>query len=510
MQQYPWVLPVAGVLLVVLLVLGWLAVSNRGGLSEEEVAALVAAELAGVYAEQTQTARDRATADAAEAATGTAVAFAPAATQTAAATQAMATAVAISSREEELESEAQRLAGQVVSTPTLTATPTPTDTAAPTPTDTATPEQLVTTPTPRLWLLDDFEGEDSFEVHQYSGNPATAVVDAGALVFDFEIKPDQKHYIGLEWRQPPQDWSSAAGICACMESDLSPGLGVSIEVGESDNDKARKPLIDPTRGGLLVRPCPTDPELAAYCADFDDAWEYNEKLGDRSNIGYFSVFAEAYPDAPQRSGSGTLRIEDIYLSSDTEPGVTLATPKPTSAVSSSQTAEARVLATIQADCPGGPEGEFRVYWDEHKGRLGCPKQEKPIDFGAMAWQEFQGGFMLWSYDFDDSVIPVITSEPNPRWFPVLRTWTHKEGSSECADEFVPPSANLVQPINAFGGVWCDNPEIREALGWGLAKERSVGASIQEFERGIIIRDEDQSKAYILFGDDQSFIRATKP
>jgi hypothetical protein len=160
-------------------------------------------------------------------------------------------------------------------------------------------------------------------VHQYSGNPATATVDAGTLVFDFEIKPDQEHYVGLEWRQPAQDWSSATAICACMDNDLSPGLGVFIEVGESDNYKARKPIINPIDGDPLARPCPTNPELGAYCADFDGDWEAKERLGDRSNIGYFSVFAEAYPVAPERSGSGTLRIEDIYLLSE---AVSLPTP----------------------------------------------------------------------------------------------------------------------------------------------------------------------------------------
>ena len=89
----------------------------------------------------------------------------------------------------------------------------------------------------------------------------------------------------------------------------------------------------------------------------------------------------------------------------------------------------------------------------------------------------------------------------PVWYE-RRVWSYDANSAWCATT---PPAGLVQPIRGFGGVWCDNPEIREAIGWGVEKERSVQGAVQEFDNGFIMRTGDPTKVYVLFRDDQSYV-----
>jgi hypothetical protein len=176
-----------------------------------------------------------------------------------------------------------------------------------------------------------------------------------------------------------------------------------------------------------------------------------------------------------------------------------------------RTAQAQVTATVMAvleTCPAGPQGEFSTVWKRHLGRLGCPTQAEPIIFGQFALQEFDRGFMFWS-DRLDRVISAIDGN-EPTWS--ANGWSQfVGGGSICADSFEPDlEPGQVLPINAFGAVWCENPEIRRAIGFGTAAERAIGGGIQPFEGGFILRDEDQSMVYVLFSDDQSYVRETKP
>ena len=76
-------------------------------------------------------------------------------------------------------------------------------------------------------------------------------------------------------------------------------------------------------------------------------------------------------------------------------------------------------------------------------------------------------------------------------------------------------AGLFQPIRGFGVVWCNLGGPNVAIGWGLEEEAgfwpgSGDPLVQDFERGIILRDSDgttQGLAYVLFGSDGTFVRA---
>lgn len=223
--------------------------------------------------------------------------------------------------------EALAMAGLPTSTPVPTATSTPlpptdtvtpeppTNTPTPSPTQTFTSQPPLTTTatsTPSIRLIEDFD-DTSFVVHQFSQNSRKDVnVSEGMLTFDFVIDDSQAPYVGLEWRQERDDWSSFSEICVCMNADLSTGLGVSIQVGESDNFKAHHSLILPEPDPDSARQCLLQNDLTSYCADFDGNWTEKQRLGDLKTVGYYGIFIDAWSVNPHR-GHGTLDLYGVYL-----------------------------------------------------------------------------------------------------------------------------------------------------------------------------------------------------
>lgn len=71
---------------------------------------------------------------------------------------------------------------------------------------------------------------------------------------------------------------------------------------------------------------------------------------------------------------------------------------------------------------------------------------------------------------------------------------------------------LIQPLRGFGGLWCDQPDLRQQIGFAVADEQGFEDSldlIQGFDGGLIFRDSDgyaKGLAYVMFQDDGSFVR----
>ncbi len=74
--------------------------------------------------------------------------------------------------------------------------------------------------------------------------------------------------------------------------------------------------------------------------------------------------------------------------------------------------------------------------------------------------------------------------------------TFEEGMPESDPNFSPPPGRM-QPLRGFGKVWRENADVREQLGWALAKESGGSAQVQEFERGAMIRF--GGRAFVLAG-----------
>lgn len=129
-----------------------------------------------------------------------------------------------------------------------------------------------------------------------------------------------------------------------------------------------------------------------------------------------------------------------------------------------------------------PEGGFASFWENSpriQQDLGWAMQAQPVQGGA-AIQRFDNGVMVWVQE-------------NGRIYAFLNdgTWrsyedTFREGDPERDPAFGPPPGKQ-QPERGFGKVWRENPDLRDAIGWALAKEEPSSAQRQLFERGTMLR-----------------------
>ncbi len=159
----------------------------------------------------------------------------------------------------------------------------------------------------------------------------------------------------------------------------------------------------------------------------------------------------------------------------------------------------------ESGCMPEPEGAFADIWAEFQGRLGCPLQANPVG-GNFAEQPFQRGVMFWSQILELFFV-LEGNVAQGTWQVFTKAQVegfNPEGLEQPCQIETPPG--LVHPVRGFGSIWCANPEIQEALGFGLQPEYGVqNNQIQEFERGYIIRDSD-NLVYVLFGDDNTYRR----
>jgi len=184
-------------------------------------------------------------------------------------------------------------------------------------------------------------------------------------------------------------------------------------------------------------------------------------------------------------------VQPVTLSNEISESTPTAIP--TVNIKPTQTAIAQATQNL-ADCPTGPNGEFKDLWAKYKTRLGCPTQLDPTIYGLFAEQEFENGFMFWADKYKDKFIIAVNTKQTT-WSAV--TWTGKN---------CPEAASSKFPLkNAMLWGWCENPTIRASLGQPTAVEHGMfnGGAIQEFAQGVILRD-DRQNFYVLFRDDGTY------
>jgi len=123
--------------------------------------------------------------------------------------------------------------------------------------------------------------------------------------------------------------------------------------------------------------------------------------------------------------------------------------------------------------------------------LGCP--QAPANTIPAAWQPFERGTMLWRADSHQ----IIILGPNNGWRTTGTTWPESHPQ--------PPSDNipngLFQPMGPFDNLWTHQPQVRNALGWGVAPQESFDALIQKFATGSQIwLGPTRKTVFILFND----------
>jgi len=173
-----------------------------------------------------------------------------------------------------------------------------------------------------------------------------------------------------------------------------------------------------------------------------------------------------------------------------------ATPSPTAARPSATPTAPRATPTRPpaTSCPQ-PVAPALAGWlaatPQPNLDLGCPRS--PGVQTAGAWEPFERGQMLWRKD----VLRVMVLEDNGRWAVYEDNW--HEGDAAW-DASLNAPAELFQPVRGFGLVWREQPGVRDALGWATQPEVSFDASVQSFERALLIADPGSGRLWALFSD----------
>ncbi|PJF40540.1 MAG: hypothetical protein D6737_01600 [Chloroflexi bacterium] len=100
----------------------------------------------------------------------------------------------------------------------------------------------------------------------------------------------------------------------------------------------------------------------------------------------------------------------------------------------------------------------------------------------IAEQLFEHGRMFWLQPTKEIWVLKITDETGGTW--EVYEDLFEEGDVEFDPDIIPPE-NMYQPERGFGKLWRDNPEIRQALGWGITPEFGYVSSYEYYPGGTI-------------------------
>jgi len=145
------------------------------------------------------------------------------------------------------------------------------------------------------------------------------------------------------------------------------------------------------------------------------------------------------------------------------------------------------------ECALAPVLGFGKVWTGYpavRTDLGCPTD---VEKGLRSSEQiFQNGYMFWREDLRR----IYVLYNNHTWQLFTDTW--EAGDPEYDPNIVPP-AGYYQPKLGFGKVWREQPGVRDGLGWATRQERSFWASIEPFEKGLMIWS-DVEGVFILYDD----------
>ncbi len=191
--------------------------------------------------------------------------------------------------------------------------------------------------------------------------------------------------------------------------------------------------------------------------------------------------------------------------SSSTPATERPTVAPTSTVAATATATATAAATATATATSQPTrtptptstptpscpdvtGPFADLWRAEQARLGCASNAAHDSW--LAAEDFETGLMFWRED-NDRIYAVYQDDS---WQGFANTWRDGDPTYTCGTEATPPT-----PLRGFGKVWCNYTYVRGGLGSAVALERGFTGTVQDFERGLILRM-DTGTTYVLFGD----------
>lgn len=334
-------------------------------------------------------------------------------------------------------------------------------------------------------------------------NPSVSPYLEALLLRAMELRPEARFQTATEMRMALHQWGAApvAGVTpggtAVMGSGRPPG-GSYPPYPPYD-----QPPVMPTRGkfpwkivslgaALLVVLLLVGLTLANLLG--------GERVNPSATVGVVAgITATATPEAviPPATVTPTLgpllETESPPVVVPTETPTPTETPSPTATSTPTPTATptstptATPTATSTPACPA-VTGPFADLWREEQERLGCATNAAHTSWTAV--EDFEGGWMFWRED-NDRIYAVYR---DGTWQGFSNTWREGDPTYTCGTATTPPT-----PLRGFGKVWCTYTYVRGGLGSATDLERGFEGTVQDFERGSILRM-DTGTTYLFFGD----------
>jgi hypothetical protein len=130
-------------------------------------------------------------------------------------------------------------------------------------------------------------------------------------------------------------------------------------------------------------------------------------------------------------------------------------------------------------------GPFADIWQSAKDKLGCAANNAHSVW--MAEEPFQKGIMFWRQDNDQ----IYALFAGGSWGAYANTWREGDAEETCS------SGTPITPVRGFGKVWCTASGVRAALENATALESGYNGTVQDFERGLVIRT-DAGATYAMY------------
>lgn len=149
------------------------------------------------------------------------------------------------------------------------------------------------------------------------------------------------------------------------------------------------------------------------------------------------------------------------------------------------------LTAAPMACAMSPTGGFATFFNSDttlSQQLGCP-QGDPLTVGG-AWQEFEGGWMLW---LDGPIYALYNSGQFERFEDTFDSAIDPESGGET------PPVGRVEPVRGFGKVWRTHPSVRQFLGWAFGDEAGGQITYQRFDRGLMLAISARTQIIVLAG-----------
>ena len=208
--------------------------------------------------------------------------------------------------------------------------------------------------------------------------------------------------------------------------------------------------------------------------------------------------AESMATAQAQATADALSAEATIIAAKTAEAISaaeataaVATAQAESAARATQTAQAEAAAhatqTVEACFYAGP---VKATWERYKDRLHCPKATKNPPY---AWQRFENGDVFWSAPLNLYVI----ANNSGQWRRILGEQL-PDPQPNCPEEGLP-----VPVTGAMARLWCSTEGA--GLGAPTLVEQNGGIAFQDFDNGLIWRNEARNEDYILFEGDKSYL-----